>query len=122
MSDPMARSSESVPPLFRSQFNSTSRAAGEAAARGYGSTVERILDFLSANGPACIWEVAQALDVTDNRISGRFSQLERDSAARANGNARTTSRSGWQSSGATRSGAGSYRGGGGMRGGGGRRR
>jgi hypothetical protein len=48
-------------------------------------------------------------------------QLEGDRGARAQGNERTTSRSGWQSSGMTRSGAGSY-GGGRARGGGGRRR
>jgi hypothetical protein len=49
-------------------------------------------------------------------------QLEGDSSARTSGNDRTSSRSGWQSSGSTRAGAGSYRGGGGTRGGGGRRR
>ena len=48
-------------------------------------------------------------------------QLDRDRDARVQGNQRTTDRSGWQTSGATRSGAGSYRGGGRM-GGGGRRR
>jgi hypothetical protein len=52
--------------------------------------------------------------------SGATSQLERDSSARTSGNTRTTNRSGWQSSGATRSGAGSY--GGARAGGGGRRR
>jgi hypothetical protein len=50
-------------------------------------------------------------------------QLEGDRSARTSGNDRTSSRSGWQSSGGTRAGAGSYRGGGGAaRGGGGRRR
>jgi hypothetical protein len=49
-------------------------------------------------------------------------QLERDRAARTEGNQRTTSRSSWQSSGATRSGAGSYGGGRARAGGGGRRR
>ena len=50
-------------------------------------------------------------------------QVDRDSAARVQGNQRAADRSTWQKSGSTRSGAGSYRGGGGgARGGGGRRR
>jgi hypothetical protein len=53
--------------------------------------------------------------------SNRVGQLESDRSARTSGNERTTSRSGWESSGRTRSGASSY-GGGRARGGGGRRR
>jgi hypothetical protein len=49
-------------------------------------------------------------------------QVDRDSAARVQGNQRAADRSSWERSGSTRSGAGSYRGGGGARGGGGRRR
>ena len=49
-------------------------------------------------------------------------QLERDRTARTEGNQRTTNRSSWQSSGATRAGAGSYGGGGARAGGGGGRR
>ncbi len=56
---------------------------------------------------------------TDTAQTG---QLERDRAARTEGNQRTTSRSGWQSSGATRAGAGSYGGGRARGGGGGGRR
>jgi hypothetical protein len=48
-------------------------------------------------------------------------QVDRDSAARVQGNQRAADRSSWERSGSTRSGAGSYRGGG-ARGGGGRRR
>ena len=49
-------------------------------------------------------------------------QLERDRTARTEGNQRTTSRSSWESSGATRAGAGSYGGGRARGGGGGGRR
>jgi hypothetical protein len=58
---------------------------------------------------------------TDRPTNPSASQLDRDRAARTSGNQATTSRSTWQSGGATRSGAGSMRSGGGMSRGGGRR-
>jgi hypothetical protein len=70
-------------------FNSTSRLAGETAAKLIGSRQERIIALLRERGPLAIWEIADILSVFDHQISGRFSELERQGLIRKSGERRT---------------------------------
>ena len=87
-----------------------SQQARDRAAQGGTQTRDRATTGATAGTTSSGWGSTQ----------GR--QLEGDRSARTSGNDRTSSRSGWQSSGATRSGAGSYSGSRARSGGGGRRR
>lgn len=71
-------------------FDSTSRAAGEAAAAVAGHRRRQILDAIRDNGPLAIFEVATLLGVYDHQISGRFIQLERDMLLAKTGDRRTS--------------------------------
>lgn len=62
----------SLPPLW-----DTRRQAGAVAAAFADVRYRQVLQAIQDLGPSCIWEVAQKLEVGDNQISGRFSELER---------------------------------------------
>ncbi len=86
MSDPMmTRAARIEPPPPSSLFASTSRGAGAVAARRVGSRRRRILSLIRERGSITIFEVAEALSLGDNQISGRFSELERDGLIRKSG-------------------------------------
>jgi hypothetical protein len=74
--DPLAKSNEEAPPLFRVP-TSTSTAAGAKAAISSGSWRERILRRLEER-PSALFEVADHYGVPDHVISGRFTELARD--------------------------------------------
>jgi hypothetical protein len=67
---------------YVSIFDSTSKLAGEAAARSCGQRRKRILAALAEGnagaGGKTIWEIADELGVYDHQISGRFSELVAD--------------------------------------------
>jgi hypothetical protein len=63
-------------PLFK-QPRSTLAAAQQASAKCSGAWRQRILERLSI-APSTIFELAEFFEVTDNRISGRISDLARD--------------------------------------------
>lgn len=75
MNDPLQRSGGTP---AGGLFDSTSRKAGEAAARVSGKRRLDILAYLRDHGPAAIFEVAVHLGCFDHQISGRFGELERD--------------------------------------------
>jgi hypothetical protein len=60
-----------------SLFDSTSKIAGQQAARKSGTWRQRILAVLRER-PSTLWEVAQHFKVPDHTISGRFTELAAD--------------------------------------------
>lgn len=58
-----------------SLFDSTSRKAGERAARPAGWRRAKILELLGTLGPSTLFEVAAAMELFDHQISGRFTEL-----------------------------------------------
>lgn len=88
MSDPMMQPDPAEPPRGSSLFTSTSRQAGAVAARMVGSRRQRILQLIRDRGSVTIFEAAEAMDLGDNQISGRFSELERDGLIRKSGQRR----------------------------------
>ena len=72
MSDPMMQKSDDVPPLWK-----TVQHAQLASARAATGWRKRIMDRLAVR-PSAIWELAEHFGVSDNRISGRISDLARD--------------------------------------------
>ncbi len=71
-----------------SVLDSTSRLAGETAAKLVGSRQSRIMQLLHDRGGMTIFEVAGTLRVFDHQISGRFSELERRGKIRKSGQRR----------------------------------
>lgn len=61
-----------------SELRSGSAAAGEVAARISGKRKQRILQLLQERGPLTLWELAEAMSVQVNQISGRLSELKFD--------------------------------------------
>jgi hypothetical protein len=94
---------------------------GWSAVEGGGNRPTPTGDRTPAGGTGTANRPTTGATSTNRPTASTTSQLERDSAARSAGNTRTTNRSSWQSSGASRAGAGSMGGGGGARAGGGRR-
>jgi DNA-binding HxlR family transcriptional regulator len=74
--DPLARPDPQPP--RGTLFDSTSRLAGEAAARNSGKRRAQILQVLRDRGPLAIFEIAAQIGCLDHQISGRFGELERD--------------------------------------------
>jgi hypothetical protein len=72
-----------------SLFDSTSKIAGQQAARKSGTWRQRILALLRER-PSTLWEVAQHFEVPDHTISGRFTELARTSGSSAPASAATT--------------------------------
>ena len=66
--------SPSRPPAL----SSGSAAAGEVAARISGKRKQRILELLQQRGPLTLWELAEAMSVQVNQISGRITELKFD--------------------------------------------
>lgn len=81
----MMRCGGNPPPQPASLFDSTSRQAGAVAARAVGSRRQRILELIRERGSVTIFEAAEAMELGDNQISGRFSELERDGLIRKAG-------------------------------------
>ena len=63
---------------IRNPVPSGSQAAGEVAARISGKRKQRILELLQHRGPLTLWELAEAMSVQVNQISGRISELKFD--------------------------------------------
>jgi ribosomal protein S27AE len=82
MDDPLQRSSRGPAAATdagggSSLFTSTSRLAGEKAAKLIGSRRAKILQLLGQR-PMALFEVAETLGVFDHQISGRFTELAAD--------------------------------------------
>lgn len=56
--------------------NSTSWLAGEIAAAHAKERYRQIIDHLATHGPSTLFEVAAAIEVGQNQISGRFTELK----------------------------------------------
>lgn len=69
-------------------FDSTSRKAGERAARSASLRYKQILDHLQEHGPSTLFEVAAAIGVYDHQISGRFTALSKDGVIERTGQRR----------------------------------
>jgi hypothetical protein len=78
-------------------FDSTSEAARKVAAAHASERYAQIAMAL-ANGPACIFEVAQALGCLDHQISGRFGEMEKLGLIHKTGVRRTKPTTGCQAS------------------------
>lgn len=81
MTDPMQRQSPPEQPSKTdgcTLYSNTRALAGSAAAKSIGKRQQQILQLLRDHGPLAIFEVAHFMDLGDNQISGRFSELERD--------------------------------------------
>jgi hypothetical protein len=59
-------------------FDSTSKLAGEVAARASSSRRQAIIAIIQRHGPLAIFEIARLLGCHDHQISGRFGEMERD--------------------------------------------
>jgi hypothetical protein len=75
----------SPPPLFAGD---TRRQAGAVAALTAGSRKARIIELLQERGSLTLFEAAEAMNVGDNQISGRFTDLAKDGLIRDSGQRR----------------------------------
>ena len=71
--------------LATSPRTSRSCAAGAVATKLIGSRRARIIELIRQRGGVTIFEAAEAINVGDNQISGRFSELVRDGLIRPGG-------------------------------------
>ena len=88
MSDPLQRSIEPPSTASPGDLWDTRRQAGAIAAAFADIRYRKIIQALQESGPSCIFEVAQKLEVGDNQISGRFSELERTNVIEKTGDKR----------------------------------
>lgn len=70
---------------FPAPKKDTIRLAGEVAAAISGKRRRQILQLLTDRGPMTLWQLAEAMAVHDNQISGRMTDLKRDGLIEATG-------------------------------------
>lgn len=78
MTDPMQRLEPPEQPSKTdgcTLFSNTRYLAGAAAAKNISKRQAQILQLLRDHGPLAIFEVAHFMDLGDNQISGRFSEM-----------------------------------------------
>lgn len=78
MPEDLQRTGDGGTPARGTLFDSTSRRAGEAAARSCAGRRQKILAYLAERGPACLFEIAAHHGWFDHQISGRFTELARE--------------------------------------------